>query len=139
MKLIVTTNSEHQQYDPSPGNHRTKCALRVFIEDDRPILNGDIAGDFNWRRTIDYSDLAAHPDFKEHIRAWLSKNYGLDLDLDEVSIKFSQYAGCAMCPCSPGLLVNVEGISPRRNPPAIYVEVTSEDSVELAGVKKSIK
>ncbi len=76
-----------------------RCVARIFIDESRPIMEGDIAGDFVWRDTVDYSDYAED----ERIRSFVANL--LEVKPEDITLQFNRYTGCGMCPCSPGIAV----------------------------------
>lgn len=86
------------------SNSKANGVLRVFIEDHRP--NGEprpgmknILADFAWRRTVTLADIKKDPTFHKVIAEYLK------CPVEELTFHFNRNAGCAMCPCSPGIVV----------------------------------
>ena len=80
---------------------RGRKSVVVFIKNQRPLDKGDLVGDFVWRRV--HKKLYSNEEILDVIEPVLmSKGLGV------VKIRYSKYAGCSMCPCSPGYVVTVE-------------------------------
>jgi len=101
------------RHDYSGAKHT--ASIIVFPPESRPGMS-DILGDFAWRR--------------EHKKPFSEREI-LDAVRDTVirlghrikSIKYSRKAGCSMCPCSPGFIINTDQDDyHRRNKIAIWLK-----------------
>lgn len=55
------------------------------------------------RRAVTGKLTEAGKAWKKKVVAWFMKHYGV-----EVKLRWSRYAGCSMCPCSPGFKIMVD-------------------------------
>ena len=95
-----------------------KKLLRVFIDDERPIEQGDILGDFAWRREVTYTPIAKDKTFRQTIADYLG------CDVEGLKFVFDRYCGCSMCACSPGIVVySKEPVPFDHKSPAIWVTI----------------
>lgn len=70
---------------------------------ERPLNQGDIVGDFGWRRTHE------QPMSPEQVQIALEKLQLLGQgkeNADKLKITYSRNCGCSSCPCSPGYVVS---------------------------------
>ena len=116
-------------------NYRTPAILRIFIDKDlrkipdatqnnRPGME-NIEADLLWRRACDFSKVAKDKSFQQQIVEIMRSKLGwADLDA-EFHFGFSRFAGCSMCPCSPGIVVQYKNYQGIRN--SYVVWVTLED------------
>lgn len=104
MQVIVRNYRE--RYNEPRYRQNKKRLARVFIDDVRPFNRGDIFGDLNWRRKVNYSDIAKNKDFREKIAEYFK------YDVKELSFRFDRYCGCNICPCSPGITVSLKEAIP---------------------------
>lgn len=80
---------------------RTLNRVTVYADIDRPINRGDVRGDIAWRR-MDHGKAnkdkilnALEPFFTEKA-----------VTRDDITFfSYDTYAGCSMCPCSPGFVI----------------------------------
>ena len=80
---------------------RHTASIIVFPPDDsRPGMK-DILGDFAWRRT--HSKPYNERDILNAVRDKIIR-----MGHRIKSIKYSKKAGCSMCPCSPGYIINTD-------------------------------
>lgn len=79
----------------------TITTVLCFVDMDRPIMNGDVIGDFQWRR-----DHKAPLTRKQALKYFseIFQNFGLEVE----KVSYSRKAGCSMCPCSPGFVVTLK-------------------------------
>lgn len=91
-----------KKYVPRPLSANRVRLAEVYADSDRPIYNGDVAGDFDWRRT---HEAPCSP--REALDAAWPKLAEFFPGLDRASVKvhYSRHCGCSMCPCSPGFVV----------------------------------
>lgn len=75
----------------------TSRMATIYIEQDRPFKQGDIVGDFVWRREHDA------PIPAKVVKAWFCGVTGCNPE--DIKVSYSRYAGCTTCPCSPGYKV----------------------------------
>ncbi len=87
--------------NPRYGSKRW-TAVVVYVDTSRPLDKGDILGDFAWRRT--HSSPLPNEVVKRIITPTLQR---LGFDLTSIEVKYDRYAGCSMCPCSPGYTVKL--------------------------------
>lgn len=73
----------------------TNRVAMVFADDKRPIMEGKILEDLQWRRTHDTP-------IKPSLVLAAIKPY---LPEGQYTIGYSRYAGCSACPCSPGYII----------------------------------
>ncbi len=102
--------------------HRKRVAT-VYLEDPKrpgPFGNGegDLFDEFAWRRTNSAPTPAKV--IKEFISPILIRE-GIDTPL---TVRWNRYAGCSMCPCSPGYSITVKR-SYLRMPYRIWLGWTS--------------
>ena len=90
----------HVSQETKYSRRQTKTVLKVYVEVERPIDNGDIAGDFEWRRTH------KRPTSPKNIKRLLKRDFNVDPDM--VDVAYDRNCGCSMCPCSPGYRVKVK-------------------------------
>jgi hypothetical protein len=81
---------------------RKRKEIVVFVADpERPFDKGDLVGDFIWRRV--HKKKYSNEEILDAIEPVLaSKGLGV------TKIRYDKYAGCSICPCSPGYVVTVE-------------------------------
>ncbi len=90
-------------YGRGGGRQLKDCVAIVFVNEvERPIENGDILGDFAWRR----NHRPPHH-LKPQVLELVSE--ALDIPIDELRVEYNRKAGCSMCPCSPGFIVRGAG------------------------------
>ena len=136
MKVVINLNkdgSPNTSMD-SDTNYRAPAILRIFISQDNrhdPSANRpgpqDIAADILWRRQVDLKDVAKDPTFQVQIMEFMTR-MGWDHPVElkgKLHFGFSRYAGCAMCPCSPGIVVQYENYGGDRRSKVVWV--TLED------------
>ncbi len=70
----------------------------VFVPNDRPLDKCDIVGDLIWRRTHE------HPFSEEEVLEAV-RDTVIRMGHFIKRIEYSHYAGCGMCPCSPGYVI----------------------------------
>lgn len=122
--MKATMNFEVEKVHHNYGGHCASGILLVFLkEEDRPIYNGDILGDFAWRRQVDYSGIAKNALFQKFILQVLKEKFQKEFTREEVSFRFDRKAGCRMCPCSPGIVVKSKINSNTTHLPYIYIKV----------------
>lgn len=84
---------------------RTRLA-EVYADSGRPILNGDIVGDFAWRRT---HEVPCSPAAVLDVVWPRLEEVFPTLKRSDVQVRYSRHCGCTMCPCSPGFVVTGPG------------------------------
>lgn len=143
---IVSSNIEAKRHWRSRA---TKIAT-VFVQQKRPIEEGDFASDIAWRRTHERPFGGA--EILGAVRAFLEapgkvkrvshyrqsdgtyKTVTDELDKPPLRIRafkpiqYSRYAGCSMCPCSPGY--NVYGDMEDRDTNRFAIEMDLKIWVE---------
>ena len=72
--------------------------IMVFVPEDRPFDRGDIAGDFRWRR--EHEQPFSDEEVLEAVRDTIIR-----MGHFIKRIAYSKYAGCGLCPCSPGYII----------------------------------
>jgi hypothetical protein len=80
---------------------RGRKEIVVFVNSNRPFDKGDLVADFVWRQT--HKKPYSNKEILDAIEPVLESR-----GLDVVKIRYDKYAGCSMCPCSPGYVVTVE-------------------------------
>jgi hypothetical protein len=100
---IVREQEELGNFNRYGRRFATKqSSFLVFVDDvDRPFNNGDIMGDFAWRRTH-----AAPVKPSELKKKLIDRLAPLGIEIENVS--YNRYAGCSSCPCSPGYVVKLK-------------------------------
>ena len=88
-------------YEKRHRGNAKNIKVLVFVEVARPLTEGKILEDFEWRRT----NTSPYPPKKvlEYVKAHLAAS-----GLVPESIKYDHYAGCSMCPCSPGYVIKCQ-------------------------------
>ncbi len=99
-KLILKSIDE----DRSKINGRRKRVATVFLDDvTRPGPwgngQGDLLDEFAWRRN---NKAPASPKMIKEFLSPILAGKGISRPL---KVSWSRYAGCGMCPCSPGYIV----------------------------------
>lgn len=101
----------------------------VFVQTpDRPIDNGDVIGDFAWRRNHE-APLPAR-EVLELVKSYLEAN-----DYIAEGAFYSRKAGCSMCPCSPGYIIRVKK-SYVGKWKALWI---THKEVELKAIQRAVK
>jgi len=93
MKVVNVLENYWRRYS---GRKSSNIGIVFLDASDRPFEKGDIEGDFQWRRQVNYSKQAEDPEIISLVKVYFPEMTGL---------LFSRKAGCKMCPCSPGLVV----------------------------------
>jgi hypothetical protein len=83
-----------------PREYKTVCVYVELPEEQRPLAKGDIAGDFKWRRT---HNAPLKPKQARELIFPILQAQGLE----PKEVFYDRYAGCSMCPCSPGFTVRL--------------------------------
>jgi hypothetical protein len=127
MKITFHKNPDGTIYTVKDHNNKAPGLLRVFVGDHRPNGEkrpgvGDIAADLAWRRSVKMTDVKKNPDFKKAILDYMQKTEA------DVVFRFNRNCGCAMCPCSPGILVQdaTQKYQP-ANVNEIWVDIFNDD------------
>ena len=106
------------------GGARGCCLVFLELPEKRPIEQGNIMGDFIWRRQVDFKDYARDPKIKDFVVRYLNERYNMNLVAEDMQLSFSRKAGCRSCPCSPGLVLKYkERYMNRADPRALYLHV----------------
>ena len=87
-----------------PSNAKRMRVATVYVKG-RPFDTGDIAGDFEWRHSNKPNKMLLSDVLS--VATEELKKYNKDISDQQVEVKFNNYAGCSMCPCSPGYTVMV--------------------------------
>jgi hypothetical protein len=116
LKLVIDNVREDRDYRQST---KTARLFTIFTSFDRPGMS-DVIGDIMWRRSVssDKETIALiRKKLPQMLKTFAKKHphlaESLDLDAAKATVRFSNKAGCTVCPCSPGYVVRV----PRLNEP----------------------
>lgn len=124
-------------------NFKTPAILRIYLEDKRSVAGMERPGPANlvedliWRRQVSYAGIAKDKSFQEQIKTlmtWLKfyQDRKFDEILESLHFGFSRYAGCSMCPCSPGIVVQFKDYSGLRFATNIWVTLSDDEKKEEA-------
>jgi hypothetical protein len=102
------TISEPKDYRTDSSSGRGKGILIVFVEDPKRPGMADIIEDFAYRRSVTLAEYRKDPDLLAEVAKLVDRPVG------SFRLAFSRYAGCSMCPCSPGIIV-VDTAEPHKN------------------------
>lgn len=92
----VDNNYDIGKKDPSQGKYHTAPVI-IFTQDKSRPGPQDIMSDLRWRRQHD------QPYPNEVILNYLKPKFK-EMKFECTRISYEYYAGCAMCPCSPGYI-----------------------------------
>jgi hypothetical protein len=127
MKVLFSKNEDGTINTHKDHNNRAPGLLRVFVSDHRvkgearPGM-GDLAADFAWRRSVKMTDVKKDPTFRKVIAEYLQRPEA------ELVYRFNRHCGCAMCPCSPGILIQ-DGKSTYQSASVydVWVDIFTDD------------
>jgi hypothetical protein len=127
MQVFLQKDKDGKVSEGFEHNNKAPGLLRVFISDHRP--NGeerpgmkDIAADFAWRRSVKMTDVKKDATFKKVIAEFVQKPES------DLLYRFNRHCGCAMCPCSPGILIQdkTQHYQP-ANVKEVWVDIFNDD------------
>jgi hypothetical protein len=127
MQVFLQKDKDGKVSEHFDHNNKAPGLLRVFVSDHRP--NGEprpgmenLLKDFAWRRSVKMTDVKKDVTFKKVIADFVQK------PVDDLLYRFNRHAGCAMCPCSPGILIQdkAQHFQP-ANVKEVWVDIFNDD------------